>query len=163
MELIDAIDYISNYSRLNSNVSNFFGIGALKVVHVAAYGLKSADLTPDSLKILGVHFSYNKKLQNEKNFSQVILDTQNTLIMMDEKSNYKRESKEIQTISPIEYCLSCIIETYNNKHKTLILEYTHRGLKCADLTFKIISLQNSWVKRLYNESFHEWKMITLFK
>ena len=66
----------------------------MKVVHVAAYSLKSANLTSDSLKILGVHFSYNKKLQNDKTFSQVILDTQNTLIMVDEKSNYKRKNKK---------------------------------------------------------------------
>ena len=72
----------------------FFGTGSLKVVHVAAYSLKSANLTSDSLKILGVHFSYNKKLQNDKTFSQVILDTQNTLIMVDEKSNYKRKNKK---------------------------------------------------------------------
>ena len=34
-------------------------------------------------------------------------------------------------------------------------------LKNVGITFKIISLQCSWVKRLYNSSIHEWKLIPL--
>ena len=41
------------------------------------------------------------------------------------------------------------------KHQTLILDHKQRGLKCADVTFKIISLQCSWLKRLFDDSFHE--------
>ena len=75
---------IFNYSRLNSNISKceVAGIGAVKRFHMAAYGLKSIDLTSDTLKILGVpfscnkniHFSYNEKIQNEKNFCSVIIN-----------------------------------------------------------------------------------------
>ena len=78
----DTIDCFSNYSGLNSNIwkCEIAGGGALKGVHVAAYGLKSVDMRSDTMKILGVHFSLNKKLQNlQKNSCKVILDVQNTL------------------------------------------------------------------------------------
>ena len=42
------------------------GIGALKGVQVAVCGLRCIDLNNDTLKILGTHFSYNKKLKEEK-------------------------------------------------------------------------------------------------
>ena len=35
-------------------------------------------------------------------------------------------------------------------------------LKNVDIFFKIGSLLCSWVKRLYSESFHEWKIIPLY-
>ena len=56
------IDYFSNYSRLKSNISKceIAGIGALKGVHAAVCGLKSVELTSDTVTTLGVHFSYNK-------------------------------------------------------------------------------------------------------
>ena len=41
------------------------------------------------------------------------------------------------------------------KHQTLILDHKEGGLKCADVTFKIISLQCLWLKRLFDDSFHE--------
>ena len=35
------------------------------------------------------------------------------------------------------------------------------GLKNVDINLKVISLQCSWVKKLYDENFHEWKVIPL--
>ena len=35
------------------------------------------------------------------------------------------------------------------------------GVKHFDINLKIISLQCSWVKKLYDENFHEWKIIPL--
>ena len=32
-----------------------------------------------------------------------------------------------------------------------------RGPKNVDISKKIASLQCSWIKRLYDESFHQWK------
>ena len=63
IELPDTIYCFANYSKLNSNILKCenAGIGALKVVPVAASGLKSFDLTSNNLKILGVRFPYNKK------------------------------------------------------------------------------------------------------
>ena len=55
------IDYFFNYLGLK-----IAGIGALKGVHVATCGLKSVDLTSDAVKILGVHFSYDKEFRTKK-------------------------------------------------------------------------------------------------
>ena len=70
----------SSYWRLKSNISKFemVGIGALKGVYVTACGLKTVDLTSDTVKIR-VHFSYNKEIQNEKNFRKKFLYIQNIL------------------------------------------------------------------------------------
>ena len=47
------------------------------------------------------------------------------------------------------------------KHLTLSNSYEDGGLKNVDTFTKIISLQCSWIKRLFDESFHEWKIISL--
>ena len=51
-ELLDMIDYFSNYSRLYSNISKCetFDVGTLKGVHMTACVLKSVDLISDTLK-----------------------------------------------------------------------------------------------------------------
>ena len=44
------------------------GIGVLKGVSLVLCGMDCIDLTKKILKILGIHFSYNKKLETEENF-----------------------------------------------------------------------------------------------
>lgn len=75
MELFNTIDYFSTYSGLNLNILKCKIVG---VGEVAVCSLKSVEMTLNTMKILGVHFSHNKKLQNEKNFCKVILQTQCT-------------------------------------------------------------------------------------
>ena len=48
------------------------------------------------------------------------------------------------------------------KNETLCCDFKHGGMKNVNIQKKIISLQCSWVRRLYEDSFHEWK-ITLLK
>ena len=40
----------------------------LKEAHKAVCGLENFDLTNDAIKTLGAHFSYNKKIQTERNY-----------------------------------------------------------------------------------------------
>ena len=47
------------------------------------------------------------------------------------------------------------------KHETICRDFQYGGLKNVDIKSKIISLQCSWIKKLYDESFHEWKIISL--
>ena len=47
------------------------------------------------------------------------------------------------------------------KHETICKDFQFGGSKNADIKSEIISLQCSWVKKLYDESFHEWKIIPL--
>ena len=48
------------------------------------------------------------------------------------------------------------------KHETLCNNYKAVGLKNVDIPNKIIALQCSWIRRIYDKSFHEWKLIPLY-
>ena len=48
------------------------------------------------------------------------------------------------------------------KHETLCNDNKAGGLKNIDITNKIIALQCSWIRRLYDNIFHEWKLIPLY-
>ena len=47
-------------------------------------------------------------------------------------------------------------------HSTLSNSYKDGGLKDVDIFTKIISLQCYWIKRLYDENFHGWKITTSY-
>ena len=47
------------------------------------------------------------------------------------------------------------------RHATLCNDYKAGGLK-NDIPSKIIALQCSWIRRLNDYSFHEWKLIPLY-
>ena len=47
------------------------------------------------------------------------------------------------------------------KHDTLCNDYKDGGLKSVDIVHKINVLKCSWIQKLYNDSFHEWKIIPL--
>ena len=68
------IDSFSKFSGLHPNASKreIAEIGTMKNVNVALCGIKNADLTKETIKTLGVHISYNKKLQDDFNFRDSI-------------------------------------------------------------------------------------------
>ena len=68
--MVYTFDFFPYFSRLKPNLrkSEIVGIRVLKRVQVAVCGISYIDLNNDTLKILGTHFSYNKKLKEEKNF-----------------------------------------------------------------------------------------------
>ena len=47
------------------------------------------------------------------------------------------------------------------KHKTLSNTFETGGLKNVDINLKAISLQCSWVKKLFDGNVHEWKVVPL--
>ena len=47
------------------------------------------------------------------------------------------------------------------KHNTLCKNYENGGLKNFDIMNKVISLQCSWIKPLYDNNWHFWKIIHL--
>ena len=47
------------------------------------------------------------------------------------------------------------------KLETLRKEFQAWGLRSVDIRFKFVCLQCSWVKKLYDDCFHEWKIILL--
>ena len=80
-ELINTFATFSKYSGLKPNHEKceIAGIGVLISVKVAVCGMKCIDLCNDTTKITGIHFSYNKKKRNEKNFLHSITKIQNVL------------------------------------------------------------------------------------
>ena len=44
---------------------------------------------------------------------------------------------------------------------TLCKDYKNGGLKNIGISFKIIGLQSSWLKQLYDSSTHSWELIPL--
>ena len=65
--VLNDIETLSNLSGLRSNLEKckIAGIGVLKNVNVALCGMENINLTKESLKILGVHISYNKTIQDD--------------------------------------------------------------------------------------------------
>ena len=72
--MINSFHIFSCFSGLRPNLSKLeiAGIGVLKRVKVAICGVQSVDLVLDTIKILGTHFSYNKKLKEEINFCLIV-------------------------------------------------------------------------------------------
>ena len=53
-------------------------------------------------------------------------------------------------------------KTQNIKSSTLCNDYDNGGLKNVDVFSKIVSLQCSWIKRLPDNNYHQWKVIPLY-
>ena len=66
-EIISCFSIFTHFSGLKSKLSKceVAGIGSLKGVKVAVCEMNSIDLSKDTIKILGIHFSYNNQVQNE--------------------------------------------------------------------------------------------------
>ena len=147
------------------------------MVQVAVCGLHCVDLNNDTLKILGTHFSYNEKLKEEKKIYRTVTDIQRVLNIWKMK-NLTLEGKiaifKTIAISKI-VCQSFIAtvpehiinelekiqqaflwknSTPKIKHESLCNDYKADGLKNVDIPNKIIALQCSLIRRLYNNSFH---------
>ena len=80
-KVMNVFDTFSIYSGLKPNKSKckIAGIGALKGVSLELCGMECIDLTKNSVKVLGIHFSYNKKIENEENFIKIIKKIENVL------------------------------------------------------------------------------------
>ena len=70
IEVMKVFDTFSSFSdlKLNKSKCEVAGIGTLKGVKMALYGMKCIDLRLDTVKILGIHSSYNIKIENDENF-----------------------------------------------------------------------------------------------
>ena len=48
------------------------------------------------------------------------------------------------------------------RHETLCSHFKPGGFKNVDIQNEIVALQWSWIRRFYDDSFHEWKLIPLY-
>ena len=86
--------------KLNKSKCEVAGIGALKGAKMALGGMKCINLRLNTVKILGIHFSYNKKSENDENFLKQVTSI--------EKVDIRRKSHYFQSISNIQDCSSSI-------------------------------------------------------
>ena len=147
--------------------------------------MKCVNLNRETVKIFGVHFSYNKNLKQDKNFCEQIVKIENIL-----KLRHMRQLTLEGRITVLKYLavsnvmhLLLITKLLNNtvdllhkiqknfnwqgekakiKHGTLCNGYEIVGIKNVDLRNKMTSMQCSWVKRLFEDDFHDWKIKPLF-
>ena len=79
--LIGSFTVFSLFLGLKANFSKceIAGLVSLKGVLEAVCGLKSSNLTTDTIKILGVHFSNNSTLKIQNNFLDTVKSTQQVL------------------------------------------------------------------------------------
>ena len=70
IEVMKVFDIFSSFSGLKPNKSEckFTGIGALKGTKLALCGMKFIGIRLNTVKILGIHFLYNKRIKNDENF-----------------------------------------------------------------------------------------------
>ena len=73
-ELVKSFTSFSSFSGLKPNFSKceICGLGPLKGVEIAVCGMQTVDLTKDAIKILGIYFSYNINLMNQKIYCKTI-------------------------------------------------------------------------------------------
>ena len=81
MELMSELNTFTNSLGLKRNKTKceIAGIGVLNGVQVALCGMKCVNLNNETVKTLGVHFPYNKNLEQDKNFCEHIAKIENIL------------------------------------------------------------------------------------
>ena len=71
--------FLSSGLKTNNAKCNITGIGVKKEVKIAPCKMDCIDLTEEVTKNLGIYFTYNKKLEQKKNFLNHIVKIQNIL------------------------------------------------------------------------------------
>ena len=186
-KVINVFDNFSIYSGLKASKSKceIVGIGVLKRVPMELCAMKCIDLTKNSVKILGIHFSYNKKIENEENFIKLIKKIENVLKIWRIR-NLTVQGKitifktlaisKVIHLALVTNVSHVIIDQLNKiqkdfiwnrklpkiRHSTLCNTYEYGGLKSVDIPNKLTSLQCSWINRLYDTTTHCWKKIPTF-
>ena len=185
-KIFEVFGEFSTFSGLNVNKSKcqISGIGSKNGVQVAFPGIQSVNLSKDYIRILGVYFSYDVNLFNEKNFCETIEKIEKIIAIWRWRnlSVHGRitifKTLALAKIIFASY-LSCVpyniikeLEKIQKdfiwngkpakvKHYTLISDYENGGLKDIDIKLKFTSLQLSWLKRLFGQNYHPWKDIPI--
>ena len=101
IELMSELNTFSNFSGLKPNKTKceIAGIGVLNGVQVTLCGMKCVNLNNETVEILGVHFLYNKNLEQDKNFCEHIVKKKRFKIMAHETVNFRRKYYGLQIFS----------------------------------------------------------------
>ena len=137
----------------------------------------------DTIKVLGIHYSCNKQLENDENFEKYIANE--NVLKLWRKRNLSLEGKitvfkslaltKITHLALVKTILPSMIDQLNKTQENFIWNglnpkiktstfnnnYENDRLKNVNIAAKISSLQSSWIKRLFDENFHDWKILPL--
>ena len=146
--------------------------------------MRCVNLYEDTIKILEIHYSYNKQLENDENFKKYIAKIENVLKLWRAR-NSSLEGKitvfkslalsKMTHLALVKTIPPSIIDQLNKtqknfiwnglkpkiKNSTINNNYENGGLKHANIAAKISSLQGSGIKKLFDGNFHDWKIIPL--
>ena len=158
----------SPFPGLKPNISKckISGLIPLKGVEMSVCSMKSADLTRDAIKILGIYFSYNMNLMNQKNYCQAFTNIHGILKPW-RMRNFFIEGKIVLcktlAISKLGYlALLTVIPNHTIdevakiqkyfvwddlspkiKHETVRADLKAGGINNIDIRFKFVILQRS--------------------
>ena len=81
IELTNIFDTFSNFHGLKPNKRKYkiAGIDDLKEMQVALCGMRCIDLVSNIVKILGIYFSHNEKLEIQENFKRHMIKIEKIL------------------------------------------------------------------------------------
>ena len=145
---------------------------------------KIVKLNISTIKILGVHFSYNEQLTENMNFVETVNQVEKLLGIWSQRSltlSGRTVSFKTLALFKIVYVASIVVvperilnkleriykkfiwkrKKPNVRHSSIIADYMDGGQKDVDISAKIKALQLVWVRRLFEENFHPWKPIPL--
>ena len=158
------------------------GLLELKIELQKPIRCKWSSLTTSCIKILGIHFSYNKVLAVKENFYSLNLDCRALLNIWKQrwlslagkiqvcKSLVTSKPVYVATMIPVPQKCRDTLESLHKefiwngkkakiKNSSLIEEYRDGGLKDVDIDGKILSLKILWVRQLKDSNFHPWKVL----
>ena len=186
-EIFSTFNEFSIYSGMSINASKceLAGIGVKKSVVPVLCGVKVVSLCNDSIRVLGVHFTYCQKLFMDRNYVDSIKKLQNVLHVwaMRLLSLYGKilifkslALSKLISVASMSIVPSEIIKLVENihrnfiwdkkrpniKHSTLIGDYARGGLKDVDISSKFKSLHLNWLRRLFDGNFHPWKQLPIY-
>ena len=155
-------------------------IGGAKTSRSKPVRCKWTPLSKKCIKILGINFSYNKRLANEENYYDLAIDCRALLNIWKQRwlslPGKIQVFKSLVASKPV-YAASVVSISDNFvqemkslhkefiwinrkpkiKHTDLIGDYAEGGLKDIDIESKLLSIKISWVRRLKDSNFHPWK------
>ena len=185
--IFDTFDNFSMFSGMSINMSKceLAGIGVKRSVLTALSGVKNVSLLSACIRVLGVNFTYDPKLFNDKNYIECVKKLQKVLHVWGMrfltlygkiivfKSLAFSKIIYIASMATVPTDIIKLLENVhrefiwdkkrpNIKHLTLIGDYSHGGLRDIDIPSKFRSLHLNWLNRLFDDNFHPWKQIPLF-
>ena len=171
------------YSSLRANVDKCEScwIGTAKKKVSKPIKCRWTSLAKTSIKILGIYFSYDKKLAEKDNLYSLTLDCRSLLNIW--KQRWLSLAGKIQIFKSLTASKFVYVSTMTTvsdnfcetlqalqkefvwggrkakiKHSTSIGDYHLGGLKNVDIPSKIFSLKFMWIEAVKDrENFHPWK------